>query len=95
MNCLQSRRQFFTHGKNLLGGAALASLLGEAVAQAAGVDPRFQYSPPISTAPEPPTNMAPVMAKKSIMYWFCLNSKLKKNMNVATPTMAQRSILIC
>lgn len=33
----QSRRQFFTHGRNLLGGAALASLLGDSVAQASGV----------------------------------------------------------
>ncbi len=33
-------------------------------AQAACVVPFFQYSPPMMTAPEPPTKMAPVMAKK-------------------------------
>ena len=32
---LQSRRQFFTQGRNLLGGAALSSLLGEAMLNAA------------------------------------------------------------
>src|SRR5690242_20383211 len=32
---LETRRHFFTRGKNLLGGAALASLLGEAFAQQA------------------------------------------------------------
>ncbi len=34
MNTLQSRREFFASGRNLLGGAALASLLGESFATA-------------------------------------------------------------
>ena len=37
-------------------------------AQAAAVVPFFQYKPPIITAPEPPTKIAPVMAKNSRMY---------------------------
>ena len=36
MHQLASRRQFFTQGRNLLGSAALASLLGESLAEAAG-----------------------------------------------------------
>src|SRR6187399_1646835 len=32
---LETRRHFFTRGRNLLGGAALASLIGEAFAQQA------------------------------------------------------------
>lgn len=36
-NRLQTRRQFFTRGTSLLGGAALASLLGESSAQASEV----------------------------------------------------------
>jgi hypothetical protein len=39
MNSLQSRRQFFTTGKNLLGGVALASLLNDSVAHADGSHP--------------------------------------------------------
>ncbi len=34
MNPFQSRRQFFTTGRNVLGSAALASLLGDSVATA-------------------------------------------------------------
>ena len=34
-NTLQSRREFFTHGRNLLGSAALTSLLGEALSKQA------------------------------------------------------------
>ncbi len=44
MHDLQSRRQFFSRGGHLLGGAALASLLGESMAQASGhgaVTPHF------------------------------------------------------
>lgn len=37
LDAFQSRRQFFTHGRNLLGGAALASLLGDSAARAANV----------------------------------------------------------
>ena len=36
--------------------------------QAAAVVPRFQYRPPMSTAPDPPAKMAPVIAKNSQMY---------------------------
>lgn len=39
MNTLQSRREFFTTGRNLLGGAALASLMGDSLAQAASAHP--------------------------------------------------------
>ena len=43
-NTFQSRRQFFTSGRNLLGGAALSTLLGDTVAQASSrgaVAPHF------------------------------------------------------
>ena len=36
---LQTRRRFFTSGKNLLGGAALATLLGNALGQSASATP--------------------------------------------------------
>ena len=38
MNTLQTRRQFFTNGSHLLGGAALTSLLGNTLASASGND---------------------------------------------------------
>jgi hypothetical protein len=38
MNTMQTRRQFFTNGSHLLGGAALASLFGKAEANAAGAE---------------------------------------------------------
>ena len=40
INTLQSRRQFFTTGRNLLGGAALASLCGDSLLQAAQHKPQ-------------------------------------------------------
>ena len=40
-------------------------------AQAAAVVPRFQYSPPMITAPLPPAKIAPVTAKKRKMYSLC------------------------
>ncbi|MEO8497001.1 MAG: DUF1501 domain-containing protein [Planctomycetota bacterium] len=46
MNTLQSRRQFFTNGKNLLGGAALASLLGESFATASEAKAAGPQFPP-------------------------------------------------
>jgi len=36
--------------------------------QAAEVVPLFQYSPPMITAPDPPANMAAVIAKKSAIF---------------------------
>ncbi len=46
MNTLQSRRQFFTNGKNLLGGAALASLIGDSFATASeAIAPGPQFPP--------------------------------------------------
>ena len=41
----QNRRQFFTNGRNLLGGAALASLLGNSVATAADGEPIGPHFP--------------------------------------------------
>ncbi|MCA9221887.1 MAG: DUF1501 domain-containing protein [Pirellulaceae bacterium] len=46
MNTLQSRREFFTTGRNLLGGAALASLMGESLAQAATAHPSGPHFAP-------------------------------------------------
>jgi hypothetical protein len=48
---LETRRHFFSRGKNLLGGAALASLLGEAFTRQAlgagggGLAPGPQFPP--------------------------------------------------
>lgn len=42
---MQTRRRFFTNGKHLLGGAALASLLGNAVGQQASASPLDVRSP--------------------------------------------------
>jgi hypothetical protein len=39
MDTLQTRRQFFASGRNLLGGVALASLLGESMARASDAHP--------------------------------------------------------
>jgi hypothetical protein len=46
MNTLQTRRQFFTSGKNLLGGVALATLLGESIARASGAHPIGRHFAP-------------------------------------------------
>ena len=54
-------------------------------AQAAAVVPRFQYRPPMMTAPLPPAKIAPVTAKKRKMYSLCWKSRLKKKMKTATP----------
>jgi hypothetical protein len=43
---MQTRRQFFTSGRNLLGGAALATLLGESFARAADSRPIGPYFAP-------------------------------------------------
>ncbi len=45
-NQLQTRRQFFTRGRNLLGSAALTSLLGEAIASASNVPAAGPQFPP-------------------------------------------------
>jgi hypothetical protein len=44
-NQLQTRRQFFTRGKNLLGTAALGSLIGEALTQQAGASGSHAMGP--------------------------------------------------
>jgi hypothetical protein len=46
MNSLHSRRQFFTTGRNVLGSAALASLLGDATAWAADGGPMGPHFAP-------------------------------------------------
>jgi hypothetical protein len=45
-NTYQTRRQLFARGKNVLGGAALASLLGESMARAAGGHAQGPQFPP-------------------------------------------------
>ena len=44
---LQTRRQFFSSGKNLLGGVALASLMGGSIANAVDQDKQVQHQLPI------------------------------------------------
>jgi hypothetical protein len=46
LRAFESRRQFFTNGRNLLGGAALASLMGQSLAQAAASHPQGPHFAP-------------------------------------------------
>jgi hypothetical protein len=64
-------------------------------AQAAAVVPRFQYRPPMMTAPLPPAKIAPVMAKKRKMYSLCWNRRLKKKLKTATARMESFRSLRC
>ena len=54
-------------------------------AQAAAAVPRFQYRPPMMTAPLPPAKIAPVIAKKRKMYSLCWKRRLNEKMKTATP----------